>query len=106
MTSPFHGPKRSLDDLLGQDLDPTLGQDAAKRLRQRLAEARAKDPEGSQSSEDAELYVVLAFDSVKPPVDLAERVIARVRAEEEANAAAVLMPFCLLYTSPSPRDRG
>ncbi len=98
MTSPSHRPDRGLDDLLGQDADPVMGHDATERLRERLAEARAGSANGPQSAEDAELDVVLAFDSVAPPTGLADRVLERVRAEREAGSPDVLVPVATADT--------
>lgn len=92
MTSPADGSERSLDFVLGQDVNPLMGQDAKKRLAERLAEARAGSADPDRSSADEELDVVLSFDSVRLPEGLAGRVLERVLAEGESGSPDVLVP--------------
>lgn len=97
MNSRPESPKRSLDDLLGLDADPVLGQAAQARLRERLAEACAAAKGG-----DTELDAALAFDYVETPKGLAERVLEGVRAERAALAEPsidVLIPVAAANAS-------
>jgi hypothetical protein len=100
MTSPTDDSERGLDYVLGQDVNPLMGQDARKRLAERLAEARAGSADPDRSPADAELDVVLSFDAVRLPEGLAGRVLERVRAEGESDSPDVLVP---VPTADAPR---
>ena len=86
--------KRSLDDLLGLDPDPVLGQAAQYRLQQRLAEVRG--------AAEAKLDAALALDSVEAPEGLGGRVLKGVRADRAGSSPDVLVP---VPAAGAPRRR-